>query len=228
MSQPPHDPFADPAAVASYAQGPARNVPGWADMLRMADLLLAERVPEDGRVLVVGAGGGLELKRFAESHARWTFVGVDPAGEMLKLARAMLGPLAARVELQEGYVDAAPTGPFDGATCLLVLHFVAVEERRKLLHEVHRRLRPGAPFVLVHLGFPQAQGEREVWLQRYASFIASSGVDAEKARGAAEAVGSRLTILSPEQDEAMLREAGFSTVQVFYTGFAFRGWVATA
>mgnify|MGYP001627336173 CR=1 FL=1 len=37
--------FGDPAVVAAYAAGPARNVPGWADMLRMADLLLAERVP---------------------------------------------------------------------------------------------------------------------------------------------------------------------------------------
>ena len=120
-----HDPFNDPNAVAAYAEGPVRNVPGWADMLRMTELLLAERVPHDGRVLVVGAGGGLELKRFAEAHAGWSFVGVDPAREMLKLARATLGPLVSRTELHEGYVETASAGPFDGATCLLTLHFVA-------------------------------------------------------------------------------------------------------
>lgn len=224
----PIDPFNDPQAVANYAQTPARNVPGWADMLRMAELLLAEEVPDEGRVLVVGAGGGLELKRFAESHPGWQFCGVDPAAPMLTLARTVLGPLAERVQLQEGYVEDAPEGPFDGATCLLTLHFVPEDKRRAMLKEVRRRLRPGAPFVVAHLSFAQESGERERWLARYAAFLASSGVDPEKTRVAAEAIGTRLSVLSPHQDEAMLREAGFSNPQLFYAGLAFRGWVSHA
>jgi tRNA (cmo5U34)-methyltransferase len=223
-----HDPFEDPNAVASYAEGPARNVPGWADMLQMARLLVAERVPHDGRVLVIGAGGGLELKRFAEAHPDWSFVGVDPAREMLKLARSTLGPLASRVECHEGYVDTAPAGPFDAATCLLTLHFVPLAQRLQMLAEIRKRLRPSAPFVIAHLSFPQKIAERQIWLRRYAAFIASSGVDHARAQAGAEAVGSRLPVLSPDQDERMLREAGFSGVQLFYAGFAFRGWVSYA
>lgn len=37
-------------------------------MLSMAAILLAERAPENAQVLVLGAGGGLELKAFAEAH----------------------------------------------------------------------------------------------------------------------------------------------------------------
>jgi tRNA (cmo5U34)-methyltransferase len=37
-----------------------------------------------------------------------------------------------------------------------------------------------------------------------------------------------LPILAPEQEEALLREAGFPDVSLFYMGFAFRGWVAYA
>ena len=43
--------FDDPQAVASYAQGPARLVPGFEALQRMAALLLEESVPVDGRVL---------------------------------------------------------------------------------------------------------------------------------------------------------------------------------
>lgn len=224
----PADAFNDPQSVAAYAQGPMRNVPGWADMVRMAGLLLCECAPVDANVLVVGAGGGLELKHFAQAHPQWRFVGVDPAREMLDLARATLGSLATQVDLLEGYVQDAPLGPFDGATCLLTLHFVAEEERKALLDDVRRRLRPGAPFVLTHLSFRQDAPQRSRWLERYAAFVASSGIEPAKARAAAEAVGSRLTILSPEHDEDMLRSAGFSNVQLFYAGFAFRGWVAQA
>ena len=49
--------FSDPDAVARYAQGPLRQVPGFQGMQQMARILLAERVPDDGHVLVLGAGG---------------------------------------------------------------------------------------------------------------------------------------------------------------------------
>jgi tRNA (cmo5U34)-methyltransferase len=217
--------FSDPEAVALYAEGPFRNVPGLAGLHRMTALLLAERAPADARVLVLGAGGGLELKAFAEAHAGWTFDGVDPSAEMLKLAEAKLGPLASRVRLHEGYIGAAPEGPFDGAACLLTLHFVPSAERRRTLMEVRRRLKPGAAFVIAHLSFPQGEPERDLWLSRYFSF---SGVEATKREESRAAINAQLTILDPEQDEASLREAGFSGVMQFYQGFAFRGWVTYA
>ncbi len=226
--QDPHPAFSDPQAVARYAEGPARNVPGWADLLRMADLLLAEQVPAQGAVLVVGAGGGLELRQFAQAHPGWRLCGIDPSAPMLQLAQTVLGPLAARVTLQHGHVAQAPAGPFDGASCLLTLHFVGLDDRRRLLAQVRRRLRPGAPFVMAHLSFAQGAGEREQWLSRYAAFITGSGVDAGKAQAAAQAVGSQLTVLAPAQEEALLHEAGFHAVQLFYAGLAFRGWVCRA
>jgi tRNA (cmo5U34)-methyltransferase len=220
--------FADAEAVARYADGPPRIVPGFAHLLRMTSLLLAERVPQDGRVLVLGAGGGLELKAFAEAHPDWRFDGVDPSAEMLKLAAATLGPLASRVRLHEGYIDSAPDGPFDTATCLLTMHFIALEERRRTLREIQRRLKPGAPFVVAHLSFPQSETERAVWLSRYAAFAIASGVEPDKAELARAKIAAELPILAPALEEEMLREAGFSDVSLFYAGFAFRGWAAYA
>jgi tRNA (cmo5U34)-methyltransferase len=220
--------FDDPDAVARYAEAPPRLVPGFADMQRMALLLLSERAPSDARVLVVGAGGGLELKLFAEARPDWRFDGVDPSGEMLRLAKSTLGPLASRVELHEGEADIAPDGPFDAAACLLTMHFIPVEGRRRLLAEVRRRLRPGAPFVVAHHSIPGSGDEKTLWLSRYAAFAISSGVDAAVAERAHQAIGERLPIVAPEEDEALLRDAGFADVGLFYAGFTFRGWVARA
>jgi tRNA (cmo5U34)-methyltransferase len=222
------DVFADPQAVARYAEGPPRLVPGFADLQRMAMLLLAERAPQDARVLVVGAGGGLELKVFAEHRPNWRFDGVDPSAEMLKLAEGTLGPLISRVQLHHGYIDVAPEGPFDAAACLLTLHFVPLEERLRTLRGVQHRLKPGAPLVVAHLSFPRSETERSVWLSRYVSFAVASGVDPEKAANARAAIDAQLPILAPEQDEAILRDSGFTDVSLFYVGFTFRGWVAYA
>jgi len=221
-------PFSDPEQVARYADGPPRFVPGFADLHRMTAILLAEHAPADARVLVVGAGGGLELRALAQAREDWRFVGVDPSAEMLKLAAETLGPLAPRAELIEGYVDDAPAGPFDGATCLLTLHFLDTVERRRTAAEIHRRLKPGAPLVAVHASFPQGSGEREQWLARYAAFAVSHGVEAERAATMRRTVAANTCMLSPETDAAILREAGFRDVTGFYAAFTWRGWVAYA
>ncbi|WP_031496951.1 class I SAM-dependent methyltransferase [Bryobacter aggregatus] len=219
-------PFSDPESVARYAESPVRQVPGFHDLQKMTGLLLAERIRDDAKVLVLGAGGGLELKAFADLQPEWSFCGVDPSAEMLGLAQRTLGPLASRVDLHEGYIDSAPLGPFDAATCLLTLHFIPEDERRRTLAEVHRRLKPNAPFVVAHHSFPQEDGENAKWLARYAAFAVASGVAAANAERAISAIKERLPVLSPEQDEALLWEAGFASVALFYAGFTFRGWVA--
>ena len=102
MPEIPLSSFSDTQAVAHYTEGPVRLVPGFHALQRMAALLLAETVPPEGHVLVLGAGGGLELKVFADAQTGRRFVGVDPSAEMRKLATVTLGPLASRVELIEG------------------------------------------------------------------------------------------------------------------------------
>ena len=221
-------PFADPQAVKSYAEGPPRMVPGFADMQRMCLLLMAEKAPPDARILVLGAGGGLELEVFANAQAGWQFDGVDPSAAMLQLAEARLHAHTARVRLHQGYVDAAPDGPFDAACCLLTLHFIARDERRRTLAELRRRLKPGAPFVAAHFSFPQQPGRREQWLARCTAFAVSSGMDPVLAQQREAAIGAQLPFLSPEDDEAVMHEAGFSGIELFYAGFGFRGWVASA
>ncbi|MBI1649444.1 class I SAM-dependent methyltransferase [Hyphomicrobium sulfonivorans] len=220
--------FSDPQAVARYTEGPPRIVPGYTGMQRMAGLLLAERIGPTGRVLVLGAGGGLELKSFADAHPHWTFDGVDPSAEMLALAEQVAAPHMARIRLHRGTIDDAPEGPFDGATCLLTMHFLDVEERRRTAAEVRRRLKPGAPFVVAHFSIPGSEAQRALWLQRYSAFATASGVDAEKAEAARAAIAQQLTILSPDEDEAILRDADFTDIELFYAGFTFRGWVGSA
>ena len=198
-------------------------------MQQMASLLLAEAVPQDGQVLVLGAGGGLELKVFADAHPGWRFTGVDPSAEMLALAKTTLGPLAPRVDLVEGYIDAAPEGPFDGATCLLTLHFLGAEERLRTLEQLARRLKPGAPLIVAHHSFPLDDGGKARWLERYAAFaVASGGIPAADARNAVANIGSRLPLISPEHDVALLQQAGFHRIELFYAAFTFKGWVAYA
>lgn len=218
--------FQDAAAVARYAEGPPRLVPGFHDLQRMAAILLAETVPADGNVLVLGAGGGLELAAFAAAHPGWRFAGVDPSAAMLDLARQTLGQAAPRADLILGTVDAAPPGPFDGATCILTMPFIAAADRLATLTAIRRRLKPGAAFVMAHHSFPRGAETDALWIARFAAFAALSGITLDPERRAE--MTARLTILPPAEEEALLLQAGFQEVSLFYAALAFRGWVARA
>ncbi|RAI00009.1 methyltransferase [Acuticoccus sediminis] len=221
-------PFSDPEAVARYAEGPPRQVPGFDDLHTMALVLLSERMPDDGRLLVLGAGGGLELKAFAEARAGWRFDGVDPSPQMLGLAAATTEPWRQRIRLHEGTIDTAPDGPFDGATCFLTLHFLDADDRRRTLAAMRERMAPGAPLVVAHHSIAEGDAARRTWLSRYAGFMIAKGIAAENARNAEAAIQSRLPLLAPEEDAALIADAGFRDVSLFYAAFTFRGWVATA
>jgi tRNA (cmo5U34)-methyltransferase len=220
-------PFTDPAAVASYAQSTPRRVPGYADLHRMAMMLLAERAPRGSNILVYGAGGGLELKAFADGQPGWRFVGVDPSAEMLNLARDVLGAHLERIDLLQGYISDVAQCHFDGATCLLTLHFLSLEERLAVLKGIHSRLKPGSSFVVAHHSCPVGDSP-QTWLARSLAFASATARELAQASASARLLEERLPILSTEEEESLLSRAGFSNVALFYAALSFRGWVAVA
>lgn len=217
--------FNDPERAANYADGPAKFMPGFYDLHRMANILIHERAPKDAHILVHGAGGGLELEAFARLNDEWTFLGVDPALPMLDEARQRLGHLNDRVRLHHGYIADAPEGPFDAATSLLTLHFLDAKERRNTVSEIVRRLKPGASFIAVHCSFPQSSTERDACLSRYKEFAISSGADPEMAENARTTIANTMPLLDPDEDEAILRAAGLENITMFYSAFTWRGWI---
>ena len=223
--------FADPEFVSRYVeQGPPAFMPGHAGVLQMAGVLLAETVPADGQVLVVGAGGGLDTRALARLGPGWRFVGVDPSPQMLDLARAVVGDeVAARLQLIEGTVADAPAGPFDAATLILVLGMIPDDgSKLALLEGIARRLRPGAPFVLVDRCDDRDGPNFARNIDRYADYARASGVAAETLASAHDSQKANPGLVPAERNEALLAEAGFTGVEPFYRGMEWRGWVAYA
>ncbi len=220
------NPFLDPEAVSDYVRETPRKVPGLADLHKMAALLLAEHAPATADILVVGAGGGREIRAMADMRPDWRFTGVDPSSAMLDIARQTTSLCAVRTHLIHGTAIDAPAGPFDGAVCLLTLHFLDWRERLETLQEIRRRLKPGGVFVAAH--HTEVDGQAHLWLARSAIFAASPTLAPGQAAASAKAMAERLPLLSQEREEACFREAGFQQPSLFYAALSFRGWVMIA
>jgi tRNA (cmo5U34)-methyltransferase len=230
--KPPAFNFNDPGVASRYAEGPPKFIPGFSLSHRLAVQLLSEKVdPNSGHLLVLGAGGGLELKAFSEARPGWRFTGVDPSEQMLQQAQTYLGAAASKVEWVTGVIADAPKGPYDGATCLLTLHCIA-DDGSKLatLKGLQERLKPGAPLILVDHCLSIGMPDLQLRLDRYTNFAVESGAPremAEKARAAVEGMLPR-TGASQEREEELLREAGFKGITLMFAALSMRGWVAYA
>jgi tRNA (cmo5U34)-methyltransferase len=220
------------AVAEGYAErGPRWFIPGYDASHAMAAVLLTDRIGPSGRILVVGAGGGVELSVFAQESTGWHFTAVDPSPDMLAGAKRAVAAAGAtdRVSFAEGYVDDVAETGFDAATALLALHFVPDDGRRlRTMQEIHARLKPGGAFLLINGCADTRSPTHDEDVRLYAAFARRSGAPSDLVEMAVEMLKTSVFMLPPEREEALLCEAGFREARRFYAAFWFKGWIARA
>src|SRR5271157_3593849 len=210
----------NPAATENYERGPRWFVPGYDASHAMAAVLLHDRIGEQGHILVVGAGGGVELSVFARECPGWKFTAVDPSAEMLRQARAKLDSVGAadRVTWVQGEVEKSLKGPFDAATSFLALNFVDVDRRLAILRDIHARLKKDAPFLVIDGCSDKSSKRFENDLRIYAAFARRNGAPSDLVQRAVAMQRESLYSVLPEREVALLSEAGFVDARLFYAG----------
>ena len=218
--------FKDPEHARTYAERPRKIIPGFHGLHRIMAQLTVEASPAN--TLVVGGGGGLELKTLIAALPQGRFCAVDPSAEMVAQGRAYLDDPDC-VEWIEGYVFDAPETRFDAATCMLTLHFVPDDGAKlETLKAIHHRLKPGAPFVMAHVSVDKNDPSSDRQFNRYIRFSSDSGLDSEVIEKAHERVRTQLNCVGPARDEELLREADFGGIEQVFQGLSWHGWVAYA
>ncbi len=222
--------FSDPEAVAKVCGWARRSVPGYADLHRMTAILLGERAPRNAKVLVLGAGGGLELKaprRGASRNGR-SSASIRPR-PCLTSRRVRSGTSARASNSCRVTSTTRRSGPDDAATCLLTLHFPrygrganAPPARFNAGSGPARLLSPRTAAFRKETN--ARSGSRVTRHTRSRRAWSPSTPTGRAGRGGTH--GKH--VLSPEQGEAVLRDAGLRGDSQFFAAFTWRGWIAHA
>jgi ubiquinone/menaquinone biosynthesis C-methylase UbiE len=116
-------------------------------------VLRALALGPDDRLLDVGCGGGVFLRRALEMGC--SGVGLDHSRDMVRLARSKVGGAAAIVE---GEAEALPfpDGAFTAVSCLVAFFFFA--DAIVVLREMRRVLDPAHGRVAIMTTAPEAKG----------------------------------------------------------------------
>ncbi len=174
---------------------------GKEEAIREMTLELAKVSPGE-KVLDVGCGtGSLTVMAKRMVGPAGEVCGIDPAPEMIDVARRKSASAEAEVDLRVGLIEAIPfpDGAFDAVLSSLMIHHLPDDVKKTGFAEVHRVLIPGGRMLAVDIepsGLPL--------LGALFTHLIGHG----KMRG-------NVTRLP-----AMLQEAGFTRVEVGRTGFS--------
>lgn len=219
-----------PVRVEKYDKSIRLFCGAYEEIFKISHCCLRTRLPADAKVLVVGAGTGMEFTEFAPLNPGWSFCGVDPSADMLALAKLKIleRNLAGEIELRRGYVDdLKEEAVFDGATCILVMHFLKDDGAKlALLESIGKRLKRGAAFVLVD-GFGEPGSvEFEVMTKAWKQYPMLHGVSSETVEEAFnERIMKMIQFVPESRVLELLRTAGFTGVFKYYSGFLYGGWM---
>lgn len=158
-------------------------------------------------ILVLGCGTGLELPAIFAKAPNTQITGIDIAPGMLAELRKKFVDRSAQIELREqSYVGISlDSEQFDYVIATLTTHHLAPESKLDLYREIRTALKPNGRYIEGDQSTSQA-GEAEA-LRWYHAYIA-------KLPGGERAEWNYDITLSPETQEQLLLEAGFTQVRL--------------
>lgn len=205
----------------------ARSIPQYSAMRDLVTSLGARFVgaPGAGVVLDLGCSTGISIKEFAGTAAR--VVGVEISESMLEAARQRFASYSnveiLELDLRREYPDVAGV---DLALAIFTLQFIPVEHRRRVVAKTYEALKPGGAFILAEKTIAETNVVQELLTERYHEFKVAQGYSREEVDRKALALEGSLVAQTADENETMLRRAGFRTVEPVWRWACFAAWIA--
>ena len=216
--------------VEEYENLARKFIPGYDGLYSLAQILLAENLPEKADILIVGAGGGKEILTFGKAFANANFTGVDPSEKMLGVARELVEKenLQSRVSLRRGTIDDLDEKQYDAGTAMLVMHFLPDDgEKLNFLKAIHQRLKPDAKFIIADGCFDKNSKDFDWLMNAYKNHAQLKGAPPEIMEEAVKKITESVYSVSEKRELELLTEANFGDIKIFFQGLWVKAWIAT-
>lgn len=207
-----------------------RSIPFYRTVMDGMAQLLACRLPEGATLYDLGSSTGttlLELtRRLAAKNFR--YIGIDNAPAMVAKARQKSAQFGKSGMLQFR-LDDITCCPLPGASaiiCNYTLQFLRPVTRQAFIERLHRELIEGGLLILSEKTISPAGRLNRDFIEMYHAFKKRQGYSELEISAKREALENVLIPFSVDENIALLRNAGFEEIDIFFKWFNFSSIIA--
>ena len=197
------------------------------DALHLGMRAVFADLPEDAKVLCVGAGTGQEVFYLAQTFPKWRFTIVEPASAMLAVCqkKALEQGVSQRCTFHGGYLETlAQSEPFDAATSILVSQFLTEQnDREAFFRAIAGRLQKGGLFINADLAGDMDANNFKSLFKVWTNMQQLSAEKAEELQGNWKKLVAFVPV--PKVEE-IISSSGFDNPVLFYQAAFIHAWFA--
>ncbi len=215
-----------PSAFDSHV---ARSVPSYSECHDLIADIADQVMPHGGRCYDIGCSTGALTSILSErlGSRRAEVIGVDREPGMIDRARSRCAGMP-YVSFQTASLEELSMERADLVVSYYTLQFVPPRERLGILENIRRALAPAGALILFEKVLAPTARTQEVANGAYSDWKRRQGFSDEEIASKTRSLRGVLQPLSPQENVALLRRAGFGEVMHVFRWVLFEGLVAFA
>jgi len=177
--------------------------------------LVKAAVPKPQSWLDTGCGTGTLILKALECFGPMRIVAADPAESMLSTAKEKLVNHDITY-IAAGSEDVCYTDSFDVVTAIMAHHYLNSDLRIKATQNCYKMLKQGGIYITFETIRPSTNQGTQIGLKRWQSAQLASGKSSDAVDKHISRYGSEILPITIEEHIRVLKEAGFSTVEILW------------
>jgi tRNA (cmo5U34)-methyltransferase len=209
-----------------------RSVPLYAEVQRMVIELAVHFLTGGTTVYDIGCSSGTTLAGIAEAVSpdrKIRLVGIEPSASMREQAAKKLASagLVHSVEFWPQPVEEYESLPDAQVIVMLyTLQFLRPMVRPQLMRTLYQSLRPGGCLIFAEKVLGSDPGLRRVFIDLYHAYKGRNGYSDTEIARKRETLENVLIPFTDEENQSMLREAGFAQRERLFQWYNFAAYIA--
>ncbi len=205
-----------------------KSVPLYDEFQRMVVEMSEWFVKANSIIYDLGSSTGETISLLLKKHSgkrNVRFIGIDNSAPMIKAAEKKCNHENVEFVLRD-VIEVAEFPNADFIISLYTLQFLPLKNRRKVLQRINRDLSEGGAVVISE----KIRGENslfeDLWVELYWDFKQAQGLSSDQVIQKAKSLRGVLVPLTLTENINLLREVGFSNIDVFAKWYNFAGIIA--
>jgi len=219
----------DQQVSASFDSHVVKSVPFYEEIQRMVVEISEYFIKDNSVIYDIGSSTGTTLSLLSQQHIskkNINLFGIEESPSMIESARSRCTSPNVNFLLQDVISSNICFENASFVTSILTMQFVPFNYRLKVLQRIYDGIIAGGAFVLVEKTRCESSFFEVPWLELYWDFKERQGLTDSMIRQKSKSLRGVLNPLTLQQNMDLLREAGFSNIEIFFRWYNFVGLVA--